>query len=420
MKQLTCEMCGGTDIIKQNNVFICQTCGTKYSVEDAKKMMIEGKVDVSGSTVIIDNSNSVEKFYTMAELAYNSGNYLEAETYCNKIIEINFDHYKAWFLKGRAAGWQSSLANLRIEEAVNCFSNAVLYAPDEEKEAIKNAIMKEFESLCLATVDSACGHFKTYPSEQNAINIGGILKMISEQAYSLFLKCGVVDHVIRFPNFVTEITKIIHKSVISAYEEKIKKDYLGNSGHPSLAAWNRYKEQWVHAKWLLEEVAVKNCKDDAVKKQMYEYIIFLYNEIIASGSYCYRDGKWVIEYCLPLEGKQKFINNIMECHKKIKEIDPNYVIPERPSIKGGCYIATAVYGSYDCPQVWTLRRYRDYSLSSTWYGRIFIRAYYAISPSLVKWFGNNKLFRSVWKKQLDCLVEKLREMGYTSTPYKDL
>ena len=28
---------------------------------------------------------------------------------------------------------------------------------------------------------------------------------------------------------------------------------------------------------------------------------------------------------------------------------------------GGCYVATAVYGSYDCPQVWTLRRYRDYT-----------------------------------------------------------
>ncbi|NLX93020.1 MAG: hypothetical protein GXZ02_03995, partial [Clostridiales bacterium] len=39
---------------------------------------------------------------------------------------------------------------------------------------------------------------------------------------------------------------------------------------------------------------------------------------------------------------------------------------------GGCYVATAVYGSYDCPQVWTLRRYRDYTLAETWYGRAFI------------------------------------------------
>ncbi len=32
----------------------------------------------------------------------------------------------------------------------------------------------------------------------------------------------------------------------------------------------------------------------------------------------------------------------------------------------GCYIATCVYGSYDCPQVWTLRRFRDYTLDETW------------------------------------------------------
>lgn len=25
----------------------------------------------------------------------------------------------------------------------------------------------------------------------------------------------------------------------------------------------------------------------------------------------------------------------------------------------GCYVATAVYHSYNCPQVWTLRRFRD-------------------------------------------------------------
>lgn len=40
-------------------------------------------------------------------------------------------------------------------------------------------------------------------------------------------------------------------------------------------------------------------------------------------------------------------------------------------IKGGCYIATFVYGSYDCSQVWTLRRFRDNTLDETWYGRFF-------------------------------------------------
>lgn len=85
----------------------------------------------------------------------------------------------------------------------------------------------------------------------------------------------------------------------------------------------------------------------------------------------------------------------------------------------GCYVATAVYGSYDCPQVWTLRRYRDFTLAETWYGRAFIRTYYAISPTLVKWFGNTNWFKKLWKGKLDRMVSKLNSNGVENTPYED-
>ena len=88
-------------------------------------------------------------------------------------------------------------------------------------------------------------------------------------------------------------------------------------------------------------------------------------------------------------------------------------------VSNGCYIATCVYGSYDCPQVWTLRRFRDDTLSSTWYGRAFIRTYYAISPTLVKWFGNTTWFKKMWKATLDRMVKKLKEEGVENTPYED-
>lgn len=65
---------------------------------------------------------------------------------------------------------------------------------------------------------------------------------------------------------------------------------------------------------------------------------------------------------------------------------------------GGCYVATAVYGSYDCPQVWTLRRYRDYDLAEHWYGRAFIRVYYTISPTIVRCFGASKWFKKICRK----------------------
>lgn len=86
---------------------------------------------------------------------------------------------------------------------------------------------------------------------------------------------------------------------------------------------------------------------------------------------------------------------------------------------GGCYIATCVYGSYDCPQVWTLRRFRDFRLSKSFWGRIFIRTYYKISPKAVKLFGNKNWFRTFWKKQLDKMIFKLQRDGYDNTPYYD-
>lgn len=85
----------------------------------------------------------------------------------------------------------------------------------------------------------------------------------------------------------------------------------------------------------------------------------------------------------------------------------------------GCYVATAVYGSYDCPEVWVLRRFRDKKLSSTILGRAFIKVYYAISPTCVKYFGKTKLFNKLFRNILDKKVSELRSEGYSDTPYYD-
>jgi len=131
---------------------------------------------------------------------------------------------------------------------------------------------------------------------------------------------------------------------------------------------------------------------------------------------------------IDVSGIQK---NIDETGEKIKKYDPNYETPQlrkksttsstttTTDSSSGCYVATAVYGSYDCPEVWTLRRFRDFTLDETWYGRLFIKVYYATSPSFVKYFGNVKLFKLQGKKLLDKWVARLNSKGYESTPYKD-
>lgn len=106
--------------------------------------------------------------------------------------------------------------------------------------------------------------------------------------------------------------------------------------------------------------------------------------------------------------------------EEIKEAAPTVQITgTQASSKNGCYIATCIYGSYDCPQVWILRRFRDNKLKKRWIGRGFIKIYYVVSPALVKWFGDKAGFRAFWKKCLDSLILHLREEGIKDTPYTD-
>ena len=86
-----------------------------------------------------------------------------------------------------------------------------------------------------------------------------------------------------------------------------------------------------------------------------------------------------------------------------------YTPPQKSTKSSGCYIATACYGSYDCVQVLTFRNYRDEYLSQTIVGRLFIKAYYALSPPIARWLKNKDSINIfVREKLLDQLHDFLK------------
>ena len=79
----------------------------------------------------------------------------------------------------------------------------------------------------------------------------------------------------------------------------------------------------------------------------------------------------------------------------------------KTSGQSGCYIATAVYGSYSCDEVMALRRYRDDYLAKHLFGRAFIRVYYALSPAMAKHIKKDSFIGKKIKKYLDKKAERL-------------
>ena len=129
----------------------------------------------------------------------------------------------------------------------------------------------------------------------------------------------------------------------------------------------------------------------------------------------------LIEYLKKAGDRYKFFVDLDRVKSRLKEIrnTTKNSTSVTTSKSGGCYVATCVYGSYDCPEVWRLRRYRDFYLDKHWWGRIFIKVYYSISPKLVKWFGEKEWFKNPIKRILDKKQNKLAKRGYSDTKYID-
>lgn len=347
MKQLICEMCGSADMIKRDNVFVCQYCGAKYSVEEAKKLLVDGHIDISGSTIKIDTSDELANLYQIARRAKNDGNDESAIKYYEMILVKDPNSWEATFY-------------IVYLKALNCTYAAV-------------------HTSCISVencIDTVFDLIKKHIHDKNE----------QKEAYT-----DVSTRILGISNLMFAAAKKHYYDT----DAQIRAEYFSEYINSALAALDcafclgNNLETFFSSDEEAINLAVTAWKQGIEGQQF----------LVGS-----------------LENKEEIRNNVQTYSEKIKKYDNSYTPPKE---RGGCYIATAVYGSYDCPQVWTLRRYRDYSLAKTWYGRTFIKVYYALSPTAVRLFGRRKWFQKTWRKRLDRMVKNLNANGVEDTPYKD-
>lgn len=72
-----------------------------------------------------------------------------------------------------------------------------------------------------------------------------------------------------------------------------------------------------------------------------------------------------------------------------------------------CFVATAVYGSYDAAEVLTLRKFRDEVLRKTSAGRVFITLYYRYGPHLARVVKSSAVLTHISRVCLDTFVNHI-------------
>ncbi len=167
MKAIMCEMCGSHDLVKQDGMYICQICGTKYTVEEAKKLLVEGVVKV-------DHAEELDNLYQLARRAKKDGNSENAAKYYGQILALEPSGWEANFYSVYFTAMSCKIA--QIESAGNSVAsclNSVLQLiirtygdNDEEIKKIVNEVYDQSTNLSSLLFTAATKSFLEIRAEK--------------------------------------------------------------------------------------------------------------------------------------------------------------------------------------------------------------------------------------------------------------
>ena len=365
LKAAICTQCGAQiEVDDTKDAGICRFCGTAFVTE---KVIQQYSFNISNATFSIAGAN-VENLLRMANNAVEAKNYVEAVGYYNKVLEIDPTNTDALYSKGYC-----SFLNIRNCAELNAteLKTYVVKALNgcNDKNYIYNALYR-LNPLAVLAVDSVNSYYNQGDNRkrQESIEILRNGHAVAHDITSYIISQIEVRNYTNDPMFK------------ELYITCLKNDMA------YLAEWSKHR-QYVRSVTQNDGRMIENMAYLPLDKDVHTNIILTFDNV-----------------------KRKYTE--MTGMTDTPFLNRNTNVP-------ACYVATCVYESYDCPQVWTLRRYRDFELAKTWHGRAFIKTYYTISPTIVRIFGNQRWFRKLWKSKLDRMVTKLNQKGFENTAYED-
>ncbi|HHG0965610.1 TPA: tetratricopeptide repeat protein [Klebsiella pneumoniae] len=148
-----------------------------------------------------------KNYLALARTASISRNYEEACGYYNKVLEVDPTNAIAWFGKGEAVGWLSTVQALRLEESLVCFQNSIRFAQDDI--AIEKKCAVKINEIATACYGICREHALKFIALEN---IWGSYIVQSSQIIGAY----------EFANSLDPENKDILRNVIAICEENIK------------------------------------------------------------------------------------------------------------------------------------------------------------------------------------------------------
>lgn len=213
MKQIVCEVCGSNDLVKEDGCFICQYCGAKYSPEEAKRLIVEvnGKVDVSGSKVTVDNTSFVERSLENARRAKAKEDWEECEKYYNMVEQYEPTNIEAIFYSsyGKARMALVDSDRFKREQKIKVLKNTISVIDDNydnspDKYEENKVLIQNINADLLSMMNSSF--------VMNTVNNGNYTSNDSSYTFDMFieLSLGMIESIEHIIGVITDKKKTIY------------------------------------------------------------------------------------------------------------------------------------------------------------------------------------------------------------------
>lgn len=343
----------------------CEMCGSNnlteengvYTCQNCGTKFTPKKEEKTIINNVSTDGDNAENLKVLAKRYYSNKNYQKAKDYFNRVLEKNPNDWEAIFYEGLSSTYTSTMLDFHVMDMVLGAENAIAVIPPEEHDQRAEDFRKELIPTLIVF-----GGYVISNTNSNCSK-GEVLAFFNNLKELIVLSERVLTDFPPASVVKGDQTFILYKNIVN---------------------WANLLNQTLKYNWGYNQANTNP----------------IYKNINPTSD--------ILQFA-DLKKKQYT--------REVLLLDDSYVPPKT---NRGCYVATSIYGSYDCPEVWTLRRFRDYYLEESFMGRLFIKFYYATSPTLVKYFGNTKIFKKIFEGPLNSFVKKLQDKGYESVEYNDI
>lgn len=361
---LTCESCGADLVLKQGETSIkCGFCGTLNKPSSVSQ-------------------NPSNKKMTLLLNAVESENWDEVAKYSQEILEDDPGDFNAWFYKGAAAGWNSRHIDDPSKEIMNCFRNAFANAEDEDLNNVMDMFATNGTDLLLALARGS----RNFAQQHGYMDVGDI----TMNSWQEDVMNGHISKIFGYINAAHLLTEINRNDRV----EKL---------NPAIDALFLKLYAFLYTKISFEGTFTKKNPFNIMDATFQ----FIYDENSEYGI------KWVprIEEILTAFKNEAYSQESLDDYMLDES---NFEDPrsgdaaESEAAGGGCFIATAVYGTDEHFDLIVLRSFRDNFLSNYRLGKKFIEFYYKYGPNFANKVSQSLILKKVFSPLVNLGVMVVR------------